>query len=300
MRESVCLCGRQRNLVGIFTEPEDPIAAGKRSAVLLMNSGLLHRAAPHRMYVQLARRLASEGMAAFRFDFAGYGDSPEFTDRGNLSPEQKAIENTLDAMDFLEQEKEVSCFALTGICSGAYIAIRVACRDRRVLATVPINVPIELFSDNRQLIDELEKRGRAGQLGRNALLDSNRWQRLMKGQIRPKRIIELVALRLGREDSTAGNGGPGLTDEKQACLDVLQQLCGNGRSTCLVFSQEELGYDFLNRIVGRESLRSSAPTVELRLLENVDHLFIQHRASDRFIQEMCSWFVAHLPSGIPH
>jgi hypothetical protein len=98
--------------------------------VLLLNSGILHRVGACRMHVQIARALAAQGFTTLRFDHAGIGDSEGRKD--TLPFEQAAVQETREAMDYLEQSKGAREFLLGGLCSGADMAHMVAAVDVRV------------------------------------------------------------------------------------------------------------------------------------------------------------------------
>ncbi len=77
MKEHALLLGKDRSLVGILTENGDADFPGKNelTGVLLLNAGLIHHIGPSRIYVKIARMLASMGFIVLRFDFSGIGDS---------------------------------------------------------------------------------------------------------------------------------------------------------------------------------------------------------------------------------
>ncbi|MCH8830022.1 MAG: DUF1549 domain-containing protein, partial [Planctomycetes bacterium] len=100
MKEEAVLFGKTGSLVGIVSDPSDSDSGKNLPAVILLNSGLIHRVGPNRVYVKIARRLAAEGFVAFRFDFSSIGDSLVRYD--NLSFEKSAVDEVQDAMDFLE------------------------------------------------------------------------------------------------------------------------------------------------------------------------------------------------------
>lgn len=136
MRERVVRFGDPTELVGILTEPRSD-AASTRPGVLLLNSGILHRAGASRLYVQLARSLAEAGFTALRFDYSGIGDSE--VRRDSLSFEESARQETRQAMDYLEDQAECREFVLTGLCSGADMAFQVAPEDERVVGVAQID-----------------------------------------------------------------------------------------------------------------------------------------------------------------
>ena len=81
MTEEVCRFGDRKSLVGIVTLPERPDHGQDLPAIILLNAGLAHRVGPQRLYVKMARHMASQGFAVLRFDFSGIGDSEPRTDR---------------------------------------------------------------------------------------------------------------------------------------------------------------------------------------------------------------------------
>jgi hypothetical protein len=129
-REKVVRFGRDTKLVGVLCEPV-PAPTAERPAVLLVNSGILHRVGACRFHVRLARRLAAEGTTALRFDFSGIGDSE--VRRDHLPFEQSAVAELRDAMDHLASAKGARRFVVIGLCSGADMAFEVAREDSRVV-----------------------------------------------------------------------------------------------------------------------------------------------------------------------
>jgi len=79
MQERVVQFGPDRGLVGILTLP-DAGAEVDAPHVVLLNSGIIHRVGSSRLHVDLARALSSVGVAAFRFDLSGIGDSKRRSD----------------------------------------------------------------------------------------------------------------------------------------------------------------------------------------------------------------------------
>ena len=128
MKETVVNIGMPRSLTGIFTEPED--FHPERLVVLIFNSGIMHHVGACRLSVKLARRLAQQGLASLRFDFSGIGDSDYRS--GKTTLQSACIREAQEVMDFLERRRNVSRYALFGLCSGAVIAFETAKTDARV------------------------------------------------------------------------------------------------------------------------------------------------------------------------
>jgi len=88
MREEAVLFGKTRSLVGIITDPHTVVNAHNHPAIVLLNAGVLHRVGPNRLYVKIARKLASAGFVVLRFDLSGIGDSKARRDNLPLSFER--------------------------------------------------------------------------------------------------------------------------------------------------------------------------------------------------------------------
>jgi pimeloyl-ACP methyl ester carboxylesterase len=136
MKERVVRFGSGAALVGILTEPQKADDRD-RPAVILLNSGILHRVGACRLHVRIARALAPLGVTVLRFDYSGIGDSE--ARRDSLSFEESAVIETREAMDYLAQARGLRNFVLMGLCSGADMAFEVANVDPRVVGLVQLD-----------------------------------------------------------------------------------------------------------------------------------------------------------------
>ncbi len=94
-------------------------------AVLVVVGGPQYRAGSHRLFVQLCRHLATQGIGSLRFDVRGMGDS---------SGEQRSFEQLSDdiaaAIDALTQAApHIQRVVLWGLCDGASAAL-LYCHER--------------------------------------------------------------------------------------------------------------------------------------------------------------------------
>ncbi len=102
-------------LVGVMSLPNRPA----RTAVIVIVGGPQYRAGSHRQFVLLCRALAAQGIACFRFDYTGMGDSP-----GDLSTFLSANRDIACAVDFFSQQQpNIQRMALWGLCDGASAAL---------------------------------------------------------------------------------------------------------------------------------------------------------------------------------
>ncbi len=131
-KEQAVLLGRNA-LVGIVTRP--PATHQKdEPAIVILNTGIVHRVGHHRMYVSLARALAKSGRTVVRFDFSGIGDSKPRSD--SSSPLTASLADIREVLDSLEKTHHVHSFILVGLCSGADHAVLYGHTDPRVVGLV--------------------------------------------------------------------------------------------------------------------------------------------------------------------
>ena len=129
MRERALTFG-PANLVGILTQPAPEKAVPNSPAMVILNSGILHRTGASRIYVQIARALAEQGFTTFRFDFSGVGDSEVRKD--SIPIEERFIQETIEAMDYVQSVTETPDFIVGGLCSGGDGAFWAGLKDDRV------------------------------------------------------------------------------------------------------------------------------------------------------------------------
>ena len=131
--EQALLLGNRKSLVGIIARPSSP-PPHELPAVVILNTGIVHRVGHHRMYVSLSRKLAGAGHVVLRFDLSGIGDSEQRNDK--LSTIGSSLADIKEALDFLAASGQASRFVLIGLCSGADHAVLYAPTDPRVAGLV--------------------------------------------------------------------------------------------------------------------------------------------------------------------
>jgi pimeloyl-ACP methyl ester carboxylesterase len=131
--EQALLLGNRNSLVGIIARPSSP-PPDEMPALVILNTGIVHRVGHHRMYVSLSRKLAAAGHVVLRFDLSGIGDSEQRNDK--LSTIDSSLADIKEALDFLAASGPASRFVLIGLCSGADHAVLYAPTDPRVAGLV--------------------------------------------------------------------------------------------------------------------------------------------------------------------
>jgi pimeloyl-ACP methyl ester carboxylesterase len=131
--EQALLLGQRRSLVSVIARPRLPGNADL-PAIVILNTGIVHRVGHHRMYVTLSRMLAAGGRTVGRFDQSGLGDSSPRGD--HLPPLAAGLADIKEVLDALENSHQVSRFILIGLCSGADQSVIYGHADPRVVGLV--------------------------------------------------------------------------------------------------------------------------------------------------------------------
>lgn len=121
IQESVLLApGTQGPLVGILTRPRSTSAeSDPEVGVLIVVGQPQTRIGAHRMFVTMARELATHGIASLRFDCGGWGDSP-----GDPLPFEESAGDIVAAAAALRAELGPDArLVIFGLCDGASAAI---------------------------------------------------------------------------------------------------------------------------------------------------------------------------------
>ncbi len=120
--DTIVRFGPQEGLVGVLSGGP---AARNAPTLILFNAGMVPRAGPFRLHVELADHLAARGLRTFRFDLPGVGET---------SHQVKCEEHVAAslAMDHLARQHGCTQFVIGGVCSAADLGWRVALQDSRV------------------------------------------------------------------------------------------------------------------------------------------------------------------------
>ena len=154
LHETAHAFGQDDALIGIIhhaAHADDSAASQHLSdapglpGVIILNAGIDSRIGPKRLYVGMARWLASSGLNVIRFDYGGLGESrksvytADDTHRQDFANVDEALVEARLAMDFLHQQTGVERFIVVGLCSGADDAHRLALLDPRICGVVLID-----------------------------------------------------------------------------------------------------------------------------------------------------------------
>ena len=277
MKEKTVLLGESKNLVGVVTNPLRECEGQDRPAIILLNSGLLHRVGPNRVYVKLARELAEDGFIVLRFDLSGIGDSRVPNDGQTYDESARVIKDIRDVMDYLSEAKGIGKFILMGLCSGGSNAFRAACHDERV---VGINL-IEGFA--------FPSTGYFASAYSSSFLSPRSWWRLVTGK------SEVWGLVRGLLKFHTSKQIRQLTENlqvpsKESLLTDFNKLLERKVNLCFICTETGAAYYNYKAIFEEEFERlplHQRPCLEL--VKDTDHLFTLLRHQEMLTKLVRNW-----------
>ena len=279
MREEAVLFGEVQSLVGIVTDPASRDRNLHKPAVILLNPGIVHRVAPGRVYVRMARALAAMGFVVLRFDFSGIGDSPVRHD--NLPFDKSAVRETQDAMNFLKAARGVDRFILLGGCSGARISLQTACCDPRVVGAFLIN--LEISEDDDQGTDQISRTA-AFYYWNFALFNLKSWVKLLTGRADYQKILRALGFQARRQLPAARK----MSAESIRLAANLRVLAQRGIRVTFLYVESDPRLNDLREALGRElrQLRALAK-VRVEIIPRSDHTFSSLHDQDKLLKKTC-------------
>ncbi len=279
MKEKFIQFGSMKSLLGIVSEPDILADIGRKPAILILNSGLIHRIGPYRMSVELARKLASAGFLVFRFDLPGIGDS--LVNDSKQGYQQRIINDISSAMDAISQHYPVNKFVSLGNCTGAMNSHVIAVNDERVCGAVLMDTYMypTLKYWLVRLKDKLKKL--LGSVGSATLLILSSKQQ-SENQIIDKNSNKAVLIREGVDYWHLPS--------KQAIENDLKELMNKDVQLLYVFSGG-LRYFYNHKEQHRTTFNKVdfKNNLEVHFLEKMDHTYTLIRDRMFLIDLIASW-----------
>lgn len=250
------------DLVGVLTRPAGPGVG--RTALILMNAGLVPRSGPFRVYAQLARALASKGFVVFRFDQSGLGDSPVSTVAG---PGRKRGEAEA-AMQLVRGQTGIGRFVLGGICSGADDAFNIGTDYQSV--------------DGLLLLDGVAYQSRGYRI-----------RHYLPRLFNPRTVSRWIGRRLTRRGAAADTVDPGSFRDFPAqaqAVSMLESLAARNASVLMLYTGGVDRY-YNHRRQVRECFGEVmlAPTMSSEYWPDCDHTFYLKAHRERLISTVLRW-----------
>jgi alpha-beta hydrolase superfamily lysophospholipase len=278
--ERVFAFGPSGTLNGVLSEP----AAGQRIAgapgILFWNVGTNHHVGPHRVFVDLARRLAKLGFSSLRFDTSGLGDSAAARDDTRADTERN-IADVRSAIQALKAQRGLERFVLVGFCSSVDAAHAVAVADPEVVGVVYLE-----GYQFRTLRFYLQYPAR--------LLERNRWERLLRLKY-PKFFGEPETL----HDRSLDPETVFVRDyptPAQLTQDI-RKMAARGVQLLCIYSGGDTNYSYSKQFFDFVRAPELARKIEVVFYPSADHTFflVEHR--ERVMAKVVGWLQREFGEG---
>ena len=241
--------------------------------VIYLPGIVLGATAVHRIGIELARALASDGHTACLFDPAGVGESesdyPAGTHR-ELAAWVEAgqfVDDTLETIDLVADRLGSRRLVLVGHCGGALTAMYAAARHRAVRGALLISPPTTASAGRDELAHEgVAKIYLAQYLAK--LRSPDAWLRLVRGHSSYRTIARLIVGRLRRLRAPAA--APTRRAFNPRLVAAFAAASAERKRISIVFGDRDPELDDF-RAFHREHVSADVPT---RVLPNTSHGFV--------------------------
>jgi alpha-beta hydrolase superfamily lysophospholipase len=299
IEEYVCCFGTRKQLFGIFTTPISRTDC-LMPTIVLLNAGSVHHVGPQRLYVILARALASQGFPCFRMDFEGIGDSNlDNVTHENHPYQESALQDTESALHFLSERFDASHFALTGICSGAYTAFRfgLSKTPHKIVATIPINPLTFYWEQGISLLTETKKNKAIQKLShyKQSVYKPKQWWKLLTGKISWKSSVHSVLTQIQLwASSHYKNWMENIYPQQDSQLSAdIKVYLGMNRHLSLFFSETDPGLNMIlfdARNVFKKGMKEKK--IALKIFQDADHTFSRTKKRDELIMSLTEHLIS--------
>jgi len=277
--ENAVLFGRFNGLIGIVSERVGRLPSSNgaerdgKPAIIILNTGIVHRVGAGRLGTILARRLADAGHSVLRFDLSGVGDSARRGD--NLSPVEGAMADLRDAIDWLQSARGIQRAILFGICSGADLSLLYAGTDARVVGMV--------------IVDVSTPPTRGYYLRK--LLNYKVWRRKLEAIVsvskahraRPERPI---AADVWQYDESLPLSHPRV---HAALADAYRNAIAGSVRTLAIFTKGAAWYSYRNQLFDAFPSLDFAGNLQFEYFNRCDHTITHESNRTRFFEVMDRW-----------
>ncbi|PKI17790.1 hydrolase 1, exosortase A system-associated [Colwellia sp. 12G3] len=274
IEQGVIFNSNGKQLVAIEHLPEPSHQRQTKKGVIIVVGGPQTRVGSHRLFVDLARALANEGIAVFRFDYSGAGDS-----EGVVSTFTK-IQEDIDAAikTFQQRHSDINELTLWGLCDAAS-AILLYLNENPQQANIK-----HLFLVNpwvRQVHTQAKTYLRSYYIKR--FLSTAFWKKLLSGKVKAKSVFTEVQ---------------GFHQQSQENIDtqdnfVTQMLQGlnkfSGQCELLLSGNDLTADEFRLLVKSNKHWRgvTARDTIHMKIIHQADHTFSQRDKKSQLIKLVC-------------
>lgn len=291
MTEKAIQFGSKNNLFGVISEPDKYYK--RRTALILLNTGMDHKAGSRRLNVKLARRLAVQGYSVLRFDLSGIGDSAQLCQ--GMPKIEQVNEDIGSAISMLKEDFGISSLIVYGVCTGADFAYRTILTRSDLSGAILVNGNY-LPTDNRRKYREMAKNQyRSNQVLHKAVFQPFRWKRLFTGK------IPLSAKDIYSMARRAFIGKPKLentSDSSENLDDIVSgwdTLHRKNAKIEIVYSDNDVRYEQFKIAHAGYLQRKNYRNISIEIIQRADHTFACTEAQETFINRVTNWLIRNAP-----
>ncbi len=275
--------------------------------IVLLSPGIKMRVGPHWLYNRMTESLNALGYRVFKFDFWGLGDSGGELDRELLAEvyndtESGAFVNdSVDALNWLQAELNVDSFVVGGLCGGAITGILLASVDDRVKGLISLGMTVTLAmgaTDRVKFATQGELASlRKGYLQR--LLRPKSWLRLLTFQSDFSTIARSVGQAFKRKKPAASASNMPVASGQQEKSNAnplfppaFFSMTRSGRKILLIFSgADRLYWDFDEKFAQPHAaeLESVEHEFDLYVVKDANHVFSFREWENEMLGLMSEW-----------
>jgi len=285
--------GEGQRLFGMLCRPDD---GSGDSAVIVCNTGRDPHYGFARFGVEFARRLASEGVASLRLDFAGFGDSVGSSGReGMLSPmfDADRAADIAAAVDVL-QPLGYRRFTLHGLCAGAYHAFHGALAEPRIGTLLLVNMPVFTWRQG-DTVDFDDRRLAKPSRYLSKMASRDTLHRLVQGKIEVRAILLAQGGRLTGTLRGAWRrlaARLGLPAPRSFAREAVAALSRRSVAALLLFSPGDKGIDTAEQEFGSwDAAVGALAGASMRIVPEIDHN-LSERAMQRAAADIMLRYLA--------
>jgi alpha-beta hydrolase superfamily lysophospholipase len=282
-------------LFGVLCRPSDTVAS---RVVIIGNTGRDPHYGIARFGVQLARDLASVGIASLRVDFAGLGDSPAKPGETQALSSLFETDRVGDVSAAIDRLAQLGFreFAIQGVCSGAYHAFQAVQVDQRLSTVMLVNLPVFEWQGGHSIKEAIWQSAPPSRLFVR-LMDAGVWRRALRGNVEFRPVVQALARYLGNAARALGRrtaAQPAAETSPVTPVQIMATLAERRVNALFLYSSTDPGIDTLNIAFGPQGERlRSVGGVDLRIVPGLDHVL-----SGRIMREkVCQHLVGFMTAG---
>lgn len=306
-REPVVFTSRTGlKLFGILHEPA---TTSSDLAFILLSPGVKMRVGPNRLYLGLTNLLVRRGVPVLRFDCHGLGDS-----EGTLPEQQlrdvygqievgRFVDDTIDAMNWMQQHLGTRRFVLSGLCGGAITGLLAAARDRRVAGLLALGIT-PLLASKAADPSRYMTTGQLHDIGRSylqKLLKPQAWMRLLTLRTDFRLLWRSLSRTLRGADAAAPVARPADDNASPLFPAAFFHLLQSRQPMLLIFGgSDRLGFEFEEKFVARyrDRLAPLRDRYQTHTIAHANHVMSFREWQDEMVSVSDAWLQRHFAADL--